>query len=349
MDELLANMREAVAAWLEAETPEPRAEQGDQGCRADGLRPLTGKEMCRLLERAGWQLLRVRGSHHVYGKSGSDARLSVPVHGNDKTEDRAAEPSPQAGWDRGRRARSPAATRIEPPPLRASIPPRHRTEIIPHARLRPVRDRRRLGRGGLRAAGGVARGEGGAGRAQQGRRDLRDPGLRAEEADALRRALPGVVQGGALLWLGDRRAEARVRAAVRGAQPGDRAAERHLPARCWSGPGCGCSRRMRGCSSGATARRSSCGSARRRSRPRGCWWRWGPGRACRSCPGSSSPGPPTRCWRTSIPCPSGWRWWVPAISGSSSPASSTRSAARPRWSCAATCPCAASSTTCAST
>jgi predicted RNA binding protein YcfA (HicA-like mRNA interferase family) len=40
--------------------------------------------MCRLLERAGWSLLRVRGSHHVYGKAGERARLSVPVHGNDK-------------------------------------------------------------------------------------------------------------------------------------------------------------------------------------------------------------------------------------------------------------------------
>ena len=48
------------------------------------MKPLTGKEMCRLLERAGWQLLRVRGSHHVYGKAGERARLSVPVHGNDR-------------------------------------------------------------------------------------------------------------------------------------------------------------------------------------------------------------------------------------------------------------------------
>ena len=40
--------------------------------------------MCQLLERAGWQLLRVWGSHHVYGMPGEQARLSVPVHGNDK-------------------------------------------------------------------------------------------------------------------------------------------------------------------------------------------------------------------------------------------------------------------------
>ena len=28
-------------------------------------------------------LLRVRGSHHVYGKPGERARISVPVHGNE--------------------------------------------------------------------------------------------------------------------------------------------------------------------------------------------------------------------------------------------------------------------------
>ena len=46
------------------------------------MRPLTGKELCSLLESHGWSLLRVHGSHHVYGKSGSPVRLSVLVHGN---------------------------------------------------------------------------------------------------------------------------------------------------------------------------------------------------------------------------------------------------------------------------
>jgi predicted RNA binding protein YcfA (HicA-like mRNA interferase family) len=46
------------------------------------VRTLSGKAFCRLLERHGWQLLRVQGSHHVYGKSGQRARISVPVHGN---------------------------------------------------------------------------------------------------------------------------------------------------------------------------------------------------------------------------------------------------------------------------
>jgi len=35
-----------------------------------------------LVERRGWQLLRVSGSHHIYGKIGAIVRLSIPVHGS---------------------------------------------------------------------------------------------------------------------------------------------------------------------------------------------------------------------------------------------------------------------------
>ena len=46
------------------------------------MKRVSGKEFCRVLERHGWSLLRINGSHHIYGKSGSIVRLSVPVHGN---------------------------------------------------------------------------------------------------------------------------------------------------------------------------------------------------------------------------------------------------------------------------
>ena len=46
------------------------------------MKSISGKELTRLLERHGWLLLRVNGSHHIYGKTGSIVRLSVPVHGN---------------------------------------------------------------------------------------------------------------------------------------------------------------------------------------------------------------------------------------------------------------------------
>jgi len=46
------------------------------------MTPLSGKELAKLVERHGWVLLRVNGSHHVYGKRGSVVRLSIPIHGN---------------------------------------------------------------------------------------------------------------------------------------------------------------------------------------------------------------------------------------------------------------------------
>lgn len=46
------------------------------------MKSLSGKEFARLLEQHGWSLLRIKGSHHIYGKAGSVVRLSVPIHGN---------------------------------------------------------------------------------------------------------------------------------------------------------------------------------------------------------------------------------------------------------------------------
>ena len=46
------------------------------------MRIVSGKAFCRIVERHGWTLLRVTGSHHVYGKPGERVRLSIPVHGN---------------------------------------------------------------------------------------------------------------------------------------------------------------------------------------------------------------------------------------------------------------------------
>ncbi len=46
------------------------------------MKSLTGKKLARLLERHGWSLLRVSGSHHIFGKTGKIVRVSVPIHGN---------------------------------------------------------------------------------------------------------------------------------------------------------------------------------------------------------------------------------------------------------------------------
>ena len=46
------------------------------------MKLVSGKEFAKTIERHGWSLLRVQGSHHIYGKAGSEVRLSVPIHGN---------------------------------------------------------------------------------------------------------------------------------------------------------------------------------------------------------------------------------------------------------------------------
>ena len=46
------------------------------------MKPVSGRDFIRIVERRGWTLLRVSGSHHIYGKPDSAVRLSIPVHGN---------------------------------------------------------------------------------------------------------------------------------------------------------------------------------------------------------------------------------------------------------------------------
>ena len=46
------------------------------------MKSISGKELAKVLERHGWSLLRVQSSHHIYGKQGSNVRLSIPMHGN---------------------------------------------------------------------------------------------------------------------------------------------------------------------------------------------------------------------------------------------------------------------------
>lgn len=46
------------------------------------MKPISGKKFAKILESNGWRLLRIQGSHHIFGKAGSDVRLSVPIHKN---------------------------------------------------------------------------------------------------------------------------------------------------------------------------------------------------------------------------------------------------------------------------
>ena len=46
-----------------------------------GDRVGSGKDMLRFLERQGYRVLRIRGSHHFLARG--DRRTSVPVHGSE--------------------------------------------------------------------------------------------------------------------------------------------------------------------------------------------------------------------------------------------------------------------------
>jgi len=46
------------------------------------MKSVSGKDLAKALELKGWELLRVHGSHHIYGMEGSVVRISIPIHGN---------------------------------------------------------------------------------------------------------------------------------------------------------------------------------------------------------------------------------------------------------------------------
>lgn len=47
------------------------------------MKSISGKQFAKILEKHGWHLVWVNGSHHVYMKLGSSARISLPIHGNE--------------------------------------------------------------------------------------------------------------------------------------------------------------------------------------------------------------------------------------------------------------------------
>ncbi|MCL1466481.1 type II toxin-antitoxin system HicA family toxin [Argonema galeatum] len=46
------------------------------------MKSVSGKTLCKIVERHGWTLKRVTGSHHIYAKEGISVILSIPVHSN---------------------------------------------------------------------------------------------------------------------------------------------------------------------------------------------------------------------------------------------------------------------------
>ncbi|AFZ59906.1 type II toxin-antitoxin system HicA family toxin [Anabaena cylindrica FACHB-243] len=46
------------------------------------MKSVSGKSLCKIVERYGWTLKRITGSHHIYAKEGMSVILSIPVHSN---------------------------------------------------------------------------------------------------------------------------------------------------------------------------------------------------------------------------------------------------------------------------
>lgn len=46
------------------------------------MKSVSGKALCKIVEKFGWKLKRIVGSHHIYAKEGVEPILSIPVHGN---------------------------------------------------------------------------------------------------------------------------------------------------------------------------------------------------------------------------------------------------------------------------
>ena len=46
------------------------------------MKSISGKNLCKVLEKFGWTLVRVKGSHHIYTKENISKIVVIPVHGN---------------------------------------------------------------------------------------------------------------------------------------------------------------------------------------------------------------------------------------------------------------------------
>lgn len=46
------------------------------------MKAVSGKKLSKLVEKKGWVLKKITGSHHIYQKIGESQILSIPVHRN---------------------------------------------------------------------------------------------------------------------------------------------------------------------------------------------------------------------------------------------------------------------------
>ena len=45
------------------------------------MKQVSAKEFARIIQRHGWVLKRINGSHHIFIKEGCQERIVIPMHG----------------------------------------------------------------------------------------------------------------------------------------------------------------------------------------------------------------------------------------------------------------------------
>ena len=46
------------------------------------MKSISGKKLCKIIEKFGWKLARIKGSHHIYTKENVSTIVVIPIHGN---------------------------------------------------------------------------------------------------------------------------------------------------------------------------------------------------------------------------------------------------------------------------
>ena len=46
------------------------------------MKQVSGKLLAKAVQRKGWSLARVHGSHHIFVMQGRRERIVIPIHGN---------------------------------------------------------------------------------------------------------------------------------------------------------------------------------------------------------------------------------------------------------------------------
>lgn len=46
------------------------------------MKQVSGRDLAQIIQRRGWVLARVHGSHHVFTMTGRHERIVVPINGN---------------------------------------------------------------------------------------------------------------------------------------------------------------------------------------------------------------------------------------------------------------------------